>query len=96
MKRLGILGVVMVCWGVVERFISSFVGINPDAMGYSSHLEDGYVLFVAVCVMLWLLLLYCRPGGMEMPDHRGADEGSKTLVPRGGSRLVVVVETLGV
>lgn len=24
---------------------------------------------------------------MEIPDQRGAEEGSKTLVPRGGSRL---------
>jgi hypothetical protein len=35
----------------------------------------------------YLFILYWRPAGMEMPDQRGAEEGSKALVPRGGSRL---------
>ena len=39
--------------------------------------------------------IYWRPEGMLIPDQRGADEGSKTFVPRGGSRLDEV-DILGV
>jgi hypothetical protein len=42
---------------------------------------------VVVYFEQFAFILYCRPVGIEIPDQRGAEEGSKTLVPKGGSRL---------
>lgn len=40
-----------------------------------------------ICFEQYAFILYCRPVGIEIPDQRGAEEGSKALVPKGGSRL---------
>jgi len=72
-------------------------GINPQAMLASRQICGEAIVggvFANVC-LINSKHIYWRPAGMLMPDQRGADEGSKTFVPRGGSRLDEV-DMLGV